>query len=298
MMRASNPVTLALLIGFALPAIAPAQPPESANPADKKIDPKLDKILTEVEAEGDKIDSFSAKVKYTVTQVLAGEKIIRYGDVQFLRVYEKDPNARPPTEAEKRENPHAGQRQKKVLFRVRFDRMVNPTVGFVSKKKEIYVFDGRWLHELREKTSELVHREIVPEGQQLDPTRLGEGPFPLPFGQKKSHVLARFKAELIPSADGDPKATDHVKLTPRKGTDMARKYKRIEFYVARDNLMPVRMVMENHNDEEKLVELTDLKLNPKLDEDDFDLKRPGRGYNESYIRLPTRKKDAGENEQE
>ena len=44
--------------------------------------------------------------------------------------------------------------------------------------------------------------QIVREGQHNDPLKLGEGPMPLPIGQRKADIVRRFSVELL-SADQD-----------------------------------------------------------------------------------------------
>ncbi len=257
---------------------------QTTQPADP-VDPALDKILDRVEARGQTLDSLTAELKEHLYQPLPDENIRLGGSVSYLRLWEKDPNAKPAEAAQEAAGPHAGQRSR-VLFRVQYDTRAQ--AGHVSKKKSIWVFDGRWLHELNESTRMLVHREIVPEGQTLDATRLGSGPFPAPFGQKKKDVLEQFTVKLVPPAEKDPEKTDHIQLIPRPNSDLAKRYATVDLYVSRELDLPIRMVMVNapqgrqelkHCDV-KTVEFSNVKINPKLSEEkDFKLDKPS-GFEE------------------
>ncbi|MCG3178362.1 MAG: hypothetical protein BIFFINMI_00689 [Phycisphaerae bacterium] len=276
-----KPARLILLLAGLLPGAACAQTtqPEPQTQPDSKVVTLLDRV----EQRGQQMDGLTGDVKYVVDQGVI-DKTTYTGTIKYMRVWEKDPKADPATPEQLKADPRAGQRVAKVLFRIQFDDKTTGD-GYVSDKKEIYVFDGRWLHELKEKSKQLNHREIVPEGESLDPTRLGEGPFPLPFGQKKADVLENFRVELIAPAKDDPKESDHVKLMPKAGSTFDKRYKRIEFYLARDTTLPLRVVLEDFNDTVKTAEFSNLRANPKLTEKDFELRIPDREYEESSIPL-------------
>jgi outer membrane lipoprotein-sorting protein len=140
---------------------------------------------------------------------------------------------------------------------------------------------------LNEKTQQLVHRELVPAGQTIDPFRLGEGVFPIPFGQKKKDMLDHFTIRLIPPTAKDPAGCDHLELTPRPDTDMARRNKGksllLHLYIDRRLSLPARIVNETR-DERVTVDFTAIEINPKVAEKDFKLEKPP-GYNETTVPL-------------
>src|SRR5208282_426281 len=60
--------------------------------------------------------------------------------------------------------------------------------------------------------------QVLKPGQKLDLFKLGEGPFPLPLGQKREDVLKLFDVAKVDLAPGDPAGTVHLCLTPKDGT--------------------------------------------------------------------------------
>ncbi|MFU8830148.1 MAG: asparagine synthase-related protein, partial [Phycisphaerales bacterium] len=59
-------------------------------------------------------------------------------------------------------------------------------------------------------------REIARAGQEVDPLRLGEGPLPIPIGQRKADILARYRVALVDPTEslnmpGDATQEDDVR---------------------------------------------------------------------------------------
>ncbi|MDD4892286.1 MAG: hypothetical protein PHU85_20380 [Phycisphaerae bacterium] len=259
-------LSVAILL-LAACAKSPAQTPPSAATSQPQVSPEVEKILDRGESAGAKALSLRAKMEYVRNQTLVGDITKRKGSIAYLKRIETGPKG--DTE--------------RVYFRVQFDTLERD--DYVSTKKEVYSFDGRILHELNESTKLLVHREVVPPGEVLNPMRLGQGPFPAPFGQKKQDVLSNFSVKLIPTTDKDPKGTDHLELKPLPGTDLVKKYKKVHLFVSRDLDLPIRMITEGTSDEIVTVDFTDIELNPKkLGEKDFELAKPS-GYDEKTEKL-------------
>lgn len=122
-------------------------------------------------------------------------------------------------------------RQEKPVakFKVRFARKV------VNKRaidlNEEHLFNGETYTELNEETKSVISRVIRDPGDRRDPYKVGEGAFPLPFGQRKEDILREFEVTRLLPKDKDPKNTDHLKLIPRKGTVSAQRYKAVEFWI-------------------------------------------------------------------
>jgi hypothetical protein len=76
-----------------------------------------------------------------------------------------------------------------------------------------FIFDGQWLLEKQPKQKTYTKRQVVPPGQPFDPLKIGEGPFPIPIGQKRADIVARYSVELLaPDAGLDVADTDNAKL--------------------------------------------------------------------------------------
>jgi hypothetical protein len=179
----------------------------------KADDPKLDAILTELERKGDEIENIQADITFTKTDPVLEDKQVFKG---ILRFKQDKPNPR---------------------FFIEFNKFIQE--GIEREKKEWHIFDGEYYIEAREKTHTIIKRQIVRPGEQINVFRIGQGPFPLPFGQKKADILQNFDCKLIAPQPADPPSTDHVECTPKPGTDMADKYGKIDFYIDREMKLPV-----------------------------------------------------------
>jgi hypothetical protein len=178
-----------------------------SKPADNAdLDPIVDKILTRLEAR--QVNDLRAKVRWELTYAIEEDEDadIKFGEIWYKQV---EPVAK---------------------FLVHFDAKI---VGNSRRKlDEKHMFDGRWYTELQSRTKTITRREIRRADEPGDPYRIGEGPFPLPFGQKKADILREFTVTRVPPAKGDPPATDHLKLVPREGASTGQTYKVIDFWVA------------------------------------------------------------------
>jgi hypothetical protein len=232
---------------------APGQPPAPAPapaPAPGAVDPAIDALLTRQETSAADLTSFTAKIAYEKEDAMLGRREIRTGEIIYR------------IEADKKS------------FAVLLDQRVIIREGAADGRLEEglyhYIFDGRWLAEVNHESKQFIKREIVPPGKSLDPLKLGEGPFPLPVGQPKADVLARFEVSKIDvPKDGMLKTlqnVDGVLLKPKPGTREAEDYQRVEIFYDRDTLLPVGINAIEINDDRKTVKLTEMKRNPPLDE--------------------------------
>lgn len=123
-------------------------------------------------------------------------------------------------------------------FAVSFDEL---TVADRREKiDQQYTFDGEWVVEKTPADRQFTKRQVVPPGEDFDPLRIGEGPFPVPIGQRKADILERFDAELRPPQDGltDPalvalaeqRGLIQLRLTPRPGTAESRDFEQIRIW--------------------------------------------------------------------
>ncbi len=138
----------------------------------------IDEILENIEKAD--ISSVSATVAYTRTDPILNRREIRAGKVLFRMT---DDN----------------HREAAILF----DTLIIGRRREDSKKH--YIFSGRWMAEIDHEKKQFIKRELVAPGEDdIDPFELGNGPIPLPIGQKKESILAKFEVKKI--------------LRPEKGT--------------------------------------------------------------------------------
>lgn len=181
-------------------------PPVDIAKAERELEPAVEKILSRLEQR--KVDDLVAQVKWELSDVFADETDTKRGTIWFK---EFDPVAK---------------------FLVHFDKKI--VDGRERDLSEKHMFDGRWYHELQPKTKTLIRREVRRENDTSNPYKIGEGPFPLPFGQKKADLLREFEIRYTDQSEGGPAGADHLILTPRTGTRTGRLYRQVDFWVARE----------------------------------------------------------------
>jgi hypothetical protein len=64
-----------------------------------------------------------------------------------------------------------------------------------------YVYADGWLTEADFRERTLVRRQLARPGERYDPLKPGEGPVPLPIGQRREDVMRRFEASLADSPE-------------------------------------------------------------------------------------------------
>lgn len=289
--RSLSAMLAALLVGGLLVACAAAEPNDGPPDASDKqganhdaaagadedgtsdaTEPatEAERLLAELEARGQKIDSYKAAVVYTREQRLLGDKQTRLGDVAYLA---GDPD-----------------QDKPARFAVRFDKLV---VGRALRERQRYfIFDGKWLAEIDPDRKQFIRRQVVGPNERFDPLKLGEGPFPLPLGQNRQRVLRVFEAEVLPLTDEeraskDLSGTRHLRLTPRTAPDSDRKlsdFDRVDIWYDAESLLPRKVVtIEGEREDEANVTTVLLRkaalntLDRAEDADLFQTTPPRRG---------------------
>jgi hypothetical protein len=225
---------------------------EDANAAPPQIaaDP-VHAILHRLEESASELQSFTASIFYESYDDLLDRREIRTGNI----IYRIE---RPEGDGVEGRNV--------TSFAVLFDSL---TIGARrSERKMHYVFHDRWLAEIDYETKQFIKRELVPPGRQLDPLKLGEGPIPLPIGQPKAEVLARFEVSLMEKPEAGPLSrlenVDGLLLIPKPGTPEAEDYSRVELFYDRETNLPVGINAVEVNDNRKTVRLSNVVRNPQL----------------------------------
>lgn len=239
-----------------------------------------DQLLTSLETADQDLRALQAKIRYTRDFAIAGDTQVRTGMLWF-----EDAGARVANGARKRR------------FAIRFDDL-----AFGDKletKRQMYNFDGEWLVERFEDEKRMVKRQVVRPGENFDPLKIGEGPLPIPIGQKKAEILARYDATLLAPEDGfeempaarmkelQEMSKDCVQLmlTPRSDTD---DFKEIRLWYRPQpgpdgkpgRLLPRIAKTLNRADDVSVVQLLDVRTNEKVEIDAkvFDTTTPAQGW--------------------
>jgi hypothetical protein len=228
------------------PASQPAAVGDDEPAADD--DPVI-RLLDALGHGADDLRAFTASIHYVVEDALLGEKVIRKGELVY------------------RVDSESGDKSFAILFD---SKIAN---GRKRDQLKHYVFSGVWFVEVDHEEKLFIKRQVVVAGEEYDPLKLGEGPFPLPIGQERKEVLARFEVSLIPLPDTGPLAklkgeapVDGLRLIPRSGSRAAEDIARIDLFYDRATHLPVGIDLIEINGDRKTARLEDLRRNPPLDE--------------------------------
>ncbi|MCA9271725.1 MAG: hypothetical protein KDA31_01635 [Phycisphaerales bacterium] len=222
----------------------------------------LSELLDALETADANIEKLSAKILYEREYALAGDLQTRDGSVSFV-VNEK---------------PEGG---KSRAFAVVFDTTI---IGERSEPDgRTFVFDGQWLTERIPEEKLVLRRQVAPPGADFDPLKIGEGPLPLPLGQKKADILANYNAEMLAPSEGIEHREDLVKFTngcaqlmlvPNEVRAPKDDFEEIRLWYVKDErgLLPRMAMTLNKTGDEVVVRLWGVKLNDEaeIDEADFD----------------------------
>jgi outer membrane lipoprotein-sorting protein len=231
----------AILLACLLPAWARAEfLLDSKSTADQALDA--------LDQRGKGLKDFSAEVSLSEIDELAGDTTTNSGKIWY-------------------QAKGAGDSRIRVIFDTRkVGNRVDP-----NARRE-YVLDNGILTELDYKHKLRIDRQVLKPGEKMNLIKLGEGPFPLPVGQAKEDVKKLFDVKKIDPAKDDPEGTAHLQLIPKKGTQFARKFKKLDVYVDNKTNFPRRIDTEDKNGlTVRKTELTDVKVNPGVGDKDFEL---------------------------
>jgi outer membrane lipoprotein-sorting protein len=230
-----------LAIALAVFVVAPAFAGEPAKPAAEAAEaaapppaPETIEVLDKMDAAGKDFKTVRARFDYELNQTAYEDITKRKGDLAYAA-----PNL------------------------LRFE--------FTDKPQETFVFDGRVLYHKKDATRQLIVWELrLPTELQVESLELGKTPFPLPFGQKKEQVLKFFTA----ARDAKEEAADSGKravlaLTPRKGTELAKDYKKVLLWVDAKTWIPTRARLLDSSDNVTTVDFRDIEINKDIDAKQF-----------------------------
>jgi outer membrane lipoprotein-sorting protein len=208
----------------------------------------LDDVLDMLEKRGQTLDSFVANVKMTEADSKGFEET-RLGKVWYQRL-------------------EGGKARIRVSFTERQD---GKRKG--SEPKD-YVLDPNGRLTERDHTKKIeIKRQVIKPGEKMDLFRLGDGPFPLPIGQKKEDVKKQFEANIEKPTKDDPPGTIHLVLKPRTGTPLKKQFSAIDVFVDPKTQMPARIdTADAKGDQGRTTVLEEMRVNEKLVDTDFELK--------------------------
>lgn len=259
-------IILGLLSGVAASAQSGGTSPTAPAAEPAALDPALDRILTRLEERD--VQDLHANLAWRQEYAKDPEEdwVVKRGEIWYQKS------------------------QPVAKFMIRFTEKVSGTRR--DKLDEQHLFDGFWYIELQSRTKTVQRHEIRRPNDPGNPYRVGQGYFPLPFGQKKADILSEFEVRLLPPADKDPPGTDHLFLVPRAGTNTGQSYKQLDFWVDREGLtagLPTKVRVAKLDGTGKVdsyitITFTDAQLNKGFSGGIFEIKVPP-GYTETVETL-------------
>ena len=229
-----------------------------------------DALLTALETADQSLTSLQCNLVYDKRFSLQEDQHIRLGKLYFAT--EKGKGDARPTKT----------------FAVVFDTLILD--GASRPEKLSMVFDGEWLLEKREAEKQWVARQLAPPEAPIDPLRLGEGPLPIPIGQPKAEILARFDASLLPYDDGFQNAVEddlayrdfvagcwQLLLLPKSDTPDAERFSEIRLWYSRDEkgrILPRMAFTIDRKGDESFVQLIGTQINKPLPDGVIDMTEP------------------------
>ena len=173
------------------PGAAPAPAPAPGAAQGQPVAPFVpqgefktaDDLLITLEKADAGLKTFDAEIMYDRRFALQGDEHIRTGKIFFS------------SEPEPAQGAGAvGGASRKRTFAVKFDHLVID--GKQSDEPQTFIFDGQWFIEKKDAEKRFTKHQIALPGQHADPLKLGEGPFPIPIGQKRDDIAARYENRL------------------------------------------------------------------------------------------------------
>jgi len=268
---------LGLSLAAALSPAASAQdaPAEPAGDGLRSFS-GADDLLDALETAGESLDRLMTKVYYERVNDLVGETQIRRGSL----AYDRRVRISAPSPAADPQAPVTQDFHKR--FAINFDSLEIEGV-LDPNYQRTYVFDGEWLTEIEPLEKQFTKRQVVPPGEEFDPLRVGEGPFPVPLGQRKADILERFDAEIVEPAAGLGEAGIDATMgqiaRARCGSDVADEFEDVRIWYDRGSphLLPIMARTVATDGDIATVLLTEFEVNgAELGEGVFDTSIPPR----------------------
>jgi len=197
---AAAPALSATPAATAPQAPAPVAPPAPAPPAPARFATVV-ALLDAVEAKAATLRDFRASIGLETFDDVTGDVERRLGQLVFVQEEGKPATRR---------------------FAAVFEKFIDGA-GRMDERPVRYLYADGWLTEADFTQRTLIRRQLARAGEGYDPLKPGEGPVPLPIGQRRADVQARFHAEL--AADAPPPSFAKlgrplvgVALRPKDGT--------------------------------------------------------------------------------
>jgi hypothetical protein len=244
-------------ISMSTSASSPATTSAPASTQPAGTDPAVEKLLDDLEQAGEKYQTLRAGLIYKVEFPSTGEVETRTGTVEYQRKTDAAP----------------------AKFRLFFDTLQTVDDARPVPENYEYTFDGEFFTEAKYKIKSMTKYQVAPKGQSVEPMRIGKGPFPLPFGQKKDDVLKLFTAMTRQPIKTDPPGTQYLQLIPRPEQASELNFTRLEMWVDRETLLPAKIISVEKNKNISTVIFKDPQAGQPIKQEIFSPQNPGGSWN-------------------
>lgn len=167
------------------------------------------------------------------------------------------------------------QQHGKTEFDIRFNILV--VDGAIAKRHADHdiVFDGHWLIDRNGSAKIFRKIEIAPPGRKFNPLRLGQGPIPIPIGQKPSDVEKEFHINLLRDK-AMPPHTVGLQLIPRDLS--AFTFTEVDFWINTQSWLPIKIIRTDPDGTPTTATFSKMVINNKAMRHNFHLSPPGSGW--------------------
>lgn len=249
-------------LSFRLTGVSHAPATQRDDEDASNVDPEIRRLLDAIDAQTLGLRDFVSRVRMDTYDDLADETEKRFGRVYLVMppiVKDEDSTSDPGN--------GAGKHRRAAIV---FERSIEPS-GRARERLEHFVLDDGVLSDYDHEAKRLVRRRVVEPGDRRDPLRLGDGPIPLPIGQRSEDIVRHFE---VTSAPGLPariaKSADGVvglHLVPRPGTEMAenRRIASIDLWLVGEEHLPFAVELRERDGDRTTVRFFDPVLNAGID---------------------------------
>ncbi|MCA9302837.1 MAG: hypothetical protein KC996_01810 [Phycisphaerales bacterium] len=223
-------------------------------------------LLAALATKDEGINTLNGEVRFTTIQALEGDVQTRHGWLNLRTDHERD---------------HRD-------YAVRFDQLI--VDQRLEEIDERYAFDGQWFVERLPDEKQFNKRQLVPNGETLDPMELmRDAPFWVSLGRDTDRVLASYNAELLGTTDwlvGNEDFPElsglgtlvegcvQLKLTPKAGSGLEDDWDHVRIWVDEQSLLPRLYVKAEWTGNLQIVELFGVKTNEAIEDGVFSTATP------------------------
>ena len=244
-------------------AVVSHEPPTGVADGMEGIeDPAVRDLLAAIDVQTLGLRDFASRVRMDTYDDLADETEKRFGRVYMVM---PPPAAEDASEADRGAEP-GGRRRAAIVF----ERSIEPS-GRARERLEHFVLDDGVLSDYDHEAKRLVRRRVVEPGDRRDPLRLGEGPVPIPIGQRSRDIVRYFEVTRAPEVPAriakSVAGVTGLHLVPRPGTEMSedRKVASIDLWLVGEERLPFAVELRERDGDRTTVRFFDPVLNAGID---------------------------------